>query len=38
MIAAHVDGYLIFDDTVLDKRYGEDIELTADNIVIMNIK
>lgn len=27
-IAAHVDGYLIFDDTVLDKRYSEDIELT----------
>jgi len=28
LIAAHVDGYLIFDETVLDKRYGEDIELT----------
>jgi hypothetical protein len=28
LIEAHVDGYLIFDDTVLDKRYGEDIELT----------
>ena len=22
LIEAHVDGYLIFDDTVLDKRYG----------------
>jgi hypothetical protein len=28
LIAAHADGYLIFDHTVLDKRYGEDIELT----------
>jgi hypothetical protein len=28
LIAARADGYLIFDDTVLDKRYGEDIELT----------
>ena len=28
LIAAHVDCNLIFDDTVLDKRYGEDIELT----------
>ncbi len=28
LIEAHVDGYLIFDDTVLDKRYGENIELT----------
>jgi hypothetical protein len=28
LITAHVDGYLIFDDTVLDKRYGKDIELT----------
>ena len=28
LIAAHVDGYLIFYDTVLDKRSGEDIELT----------
>jgi hypothetical protein len=27
-IETHVDGYLIFDDTVLDKRYSEDIELT----------
>jgi hypothetical protein len=22
LIAAHVDGYLTFDETVLDKRYG----------------
>jgi hypothetical protein len=22
LMEAHVDGYLIFDDTVLDKRYG----------------
>ncbi len=28
LIEAHRSGYLIFDDTVLDKRYGEDIELT----------
>jgi hypothetical protein len=28
LITAHVDGYLIFDDTVFDKRYGEDIELS----------
>jgi hypothetical protein len=28
LIASHAEGYLIFDDTVLDKRYGEDIELT----------
>ena len=28
LIEAHVDGYLIFDDTVLSKRYGENIELT----------
>jgi hypothetical protein len=28
LIEAHVDGYLIFDDTVLSKKYGEDIELT----------
>ena len=28
MCNAHNEGYLIFDDTVLSKRYGEDIELT----------
>lgn len=28
LIESHAEGYLIFDDTVLDKRYGEDIELT----------
>ena len=28
LIEAHIDGYLIFDDTVLSKRYGENIELT----------
>lgn len=28
LIEAPVDGYLIFDDTVLSKRYGENIELT----------
>ena len=28
LITTHVDGYLIFDDTVLDKRYGEDIEFS----------
>ncbi len=28
LIAALVEGYLIFDDTVLDTRYGEEIELT----------
>lgn len=28
LIEAHREGYLIFDDTVLDKRYGADIELT----------
>ncbi len=28
LIEAHVDRYLIFDDTVLSKRYGENIELT----------
>jgi len=28
LIETHVDRYLIFDDTILDKRYSEDIELT----------
>jgi hypothetical protein len=28
LIESYAEGYLIFDDTVLDKRYGEDIELT----------
>jgi len=28
LIQSHEDAYVIFDDTVLDKRYSEDIELT----------
>jgi hypothetical protein len=28
LIQAHENAYIIFDDTVLDKRYSEDIELT----------
>lgn len=28
LILAHENAYIIFDDTVLDKRYAEDIELT----------
>ena len=39
LIEAHVDGYLIFDDTVLEQRYGGCIlNWLADNIVVMNIK
>ena len=32
LMEAHVEGYLIFDDTVLSKRYGENIELTFPTI------
>lgn len=28
LIQSHENAYIIFDDTVLDKRYSEDIELT----------
>ena len=28
LIQPHEQGYIIFDDTVLDKRYSEDLELT----------
>ena len=28
VILLHENGYIIFDDTVIDKRYSEDIELT----------
>jgi hypothetical protein len=28
VISSHEKAYLIFDDTVLDKRYSQDIELT----------
>jgi hypothetical protein len=28
VIIARKNGYIIFDDTVIDKRYSEDIELT----------
>jgi hypothetical protein len=26
------NGYIIFDDSVLDKRYSEEIEIVRDNI------
>jgi len=39
LIEAHVDGYLIFDDTVLEQRYERCIlNWFADHIVVMNIK
>ena len=28
LLQVHESAYIIFDDTVLDKRYSEDIELT----------